>query len=168
MLLANSEHCRSGFCVKFGSRRTNHSAEKRTNQATATKLVVNASSLLLGTARARCVFVHVALSVRLPSSRALRRNDYIYRASLCDEVNRRIISLLCCRFGSEVGYWFCSLVVHLIAFVHQFFVFSIRLWLNPYPSRINEQSRLCVLGCTNTNPVLIFLLAHPLCTKPRR
>ena len=45
-----------------------------------TKLVVNASSLLLATARARCVFVHVAVSVRLPSPRALRRNDYIYRA----------------------------------------------------------------------------------------
>jgi len=36
-------------------------------------------------ARARCVFVHVAVSVRLPSPRALRRNFYIYRASLCDE-----------------------------------------------------------------------------------
>ena len=69
-----------GFCVKFGSRRTNHSAEKRTNQATGTKLVVNASSLLLATARARCVFVHVAVSVRLPSPRALRRNDYIYQS----------------------------------------------------------------------------------------
>ena len=42
-----------------------------------TKLVVNASSLLLATARARCVFVHVAVSVRLPSPRALRRNTYI-------------------------------------------------------------------------------------------
>ena len=45
-----------------------------------TKLVVNASSLLLAaTARARCVFVHVAVSVRLPSPRALRRNAYIYQ-----------------------------------------------------------------------------------------
>jgi len=45
-----------------------------------TKLVVNASysSLLLAAnARARCVFVHVAVSVRLPSPRALRRNVYI-------------------------------------------------------------------------------------------
>jgi len=31
------------------------------------------------------VFVHVAVSVRLPSPRAVRRNAYIYRASLCDE-----------------------------------------------------------------------------------
>ena len=46
----------------------------------------NASSLLLATARARCVFVHVAVSVRLPSPRAVRRNAYIYRVSLCDEV----------------------------------------------------------------------------------
>ena len=46
-----------------------------------TKLVVNASSLLLATARARCVFVHVALSVRLPSPRALRRNAYINQKS---------------------------------------------------------------------------------------
>ena len=44
-----------------------------------TKLVVNASSLLLATARARCVFVHVAVGVRLPSPRALRRNAYIYQ-----------------------------------------------------------------------------------------
>jgi len=45
---------------------------------------LNASSLLLAaTARARCVFVHVAVSVRLPSPRALRRNVYIYLASLC-------------------------------------------------------------------------------------
>jgi len=43
-----------------------------------TKLVVYASSLLLAaTARARCVFVHVAVSVRLPSPRALRLNAYI-------------------------------------------------------------------------------------------
>ena len=42
-----------------------------------TKLVVNMSSLLLATARARCVFVHVAVSVRLPSPRALRRSAYI-------------------------------------------------------------------------------------------
>jgi len=41
------------------------------------KLVVNASSLLLATARARCVFVHVAVRVRLPSPRALRRSAYI-------------------------------------------------------------------------------------------
>ena len=50
-----------------------------------TKLVVNASysSLLLAaTARARCVFVHVAVNVRLPSPRALRRNVYIYQTSL--------------------------------------------------------------------------------------
>ena len=41
---------------------------------------LNASSLLLAaTARARCVFVHVAVSVRLPSPRALRRTAYIYR-----------------------------------------------------------------------------------------
>jgi len=46
-----------------------------------TKLVVNASSLLLATARARCVFVHFAVSVRLPSPRALRRNVYIYLAA---------------------------------------------------------------------------------------
>jgi len=32
------------------------------------------------------VFVHVAVSVRLPSPRAVRRNAYIYRVSLCDEV----------------------------------------------------------------------------------
>ena len=99
-----SEHCRNGFCVKFGSRRTNQSAEKRTNQATGTKLVVNASSLLLATARPRCVFVHVALSVRLPSPRALRRNDYIYRASLCDEVGGRFwfsIAVIC-RHSAEV------------------------------------------------------------------
>ena len=49
-----------------------------------TKLVVNASSLLLATARARCVFVHFAVSVRLPSPRALRCNLYIYQASLCE------------------------------------------------------------------------------------
>ena len=41
------------------------------------KAVVNTSSLLLAPARARCVFVHVAVSVRLPSPRALRRNAYI-------------------------------------------------------------------------------------------
>jgi len=47
-----------------------------------TKLVVNASSLLLAaTARARCVFVHVAVCVRLPSPRDLRRSVYIYQAS---------------------------------------------------------------------------------------
>jgi len=70
--------------VKFGSRRTNQNAEKLTNQAHQfrrqhewNKLVVNASSLLLATARARCVFVHVPVSVRLPSPRALRRNAYI-------------------------------------------------------------------------------------------
>jgi len=50
--------------------------------------------LLLATARARCVFVHVALSVRLPSPRALHRNAYIYRARVC----------------GEVGGWFCSSV----------------------------------------------------------
>jgi len=45
---------------------------------------LNASSLLLAaTARARRVFVHVAVSVRLPSPRALPRNVYIYLASLC-------------------------------------------------------------------------------------
>jgi len=33
--------------------------------------------ILYTTARARCVFVHVAASVRLPSPRALRRNAYI-------------------------------------------------------------------------------------------
>jgi len=50
------------------------------NNMNGTKLVVNASSsLLLATARARCVFVHVAVRVRLPSPRALRRNDYIYQ-----------------------------------------------------------------------------------------
>ena len=32
--LRNAEHCRRGFCVKFGSRHTNQSAEKLTNQAT--------------------------------------------------------------------------------------------------------------------------------------
>jgi len=47
-----------------------------------TKLAVNASSLLLATARARYVFVHVAVSVRLPSPRALRRNVYIYLAGM--------------------------------------------------------------------------------------
>jgi len=57
-----------------------------------TKLVLNASSLLLATAHARCVFVHVAVRVRLPSPRAVRRNAYIYQASLCD----------------EIGGWFCS------------------------------------------------------------
>ena len=49
-----------------------------------TELVVNASSLLLATARARCVFVHVAVSVRLPSPRALRRNAYINQAFACE------------------------------------------------------------------------------------
>ena len=44
-----------------------------------TKLVVNASLLLAATARARCVFVHVAVSDRLPSPRALRLNAYIYQ-----------------------------------------------------------------------------------------
>jgi len=57
---------------------TNQSAEKRTNQATGNA----SSSLLSATARARCVFVHVAVSVRLPSPRALRHNAYIYRAGL--------------------------------------------------------------------------------------
>jgi len=49
------------------------------NNMNGAKLVVNASSLLLATACARCVFVHVAVSVRLPSPRALRRNAYIYQ-----------------------------------------------------------------------------------------
>jgi len=61
---------------------TNQSQRRKTDQSGDwTKIVVNASSLLLATARARCVFVHVAVSVRLPSPRALRRNVYIYQAS---------------------------------------------------------------------------------------
>ena len=57
------------------------------NNMTGTKLVVNASSLLLATARTRCVFVHVAVSVRLPSPRALRRNAYINQ---CDGRSARV------------------------------------------------------------------------------
>ena len=59
---------------------------------TGTKLVVNAS-LLLATARARCVFVHVAVSVRLPSPRALRRNFYIYTGpvGLCNCKGRFLV-----------------------------------------------------------------------------
>ena len=61
---------------------TNQSQRKKTDQSGDwTTLAVNASSLLLATARARCVFVHVAVSVCLPSPRAFRRNVYIYQAS---------------------------------------------------------------------------------------
>jgi len=72
-----------------------------------TKLVVKASSLLLAaTARARCVFVHVAVSVRLPSPRAFRRNTYIYQASLCDELGGDFVP------SRE------NLVLHMVAMVN--------------------------------------------------
>ena len=106
----------SGFCVKFGSRRTNQNAEKLTNQAT--RANSRSRQLLLATARARCEFVHVSVSVRLPSPRALRRNAYIYRASLCAvrSVDDRIQdshALPAWRFFCEIGLVFamtCGLI----------------------------------------------------------
>ena len=82
-----------------------------------TKLVVKASSLLLAaTARARCVFVQVAVSVRLSSPRALRRNAYIYQASLCNELGGdfvpsrvipRLVLLSVVLFPRDWA-WFCN------------------------------------------------------------
>jgi len=88
-----------------------------------TKLVVKASSLLLAaTARARCVFVHVAVSVRLPSPRALRRNTYIYQASLCDELGGDFVPSFCCNCNS----WFVSVVL----FPRDWACFCNELWIN--------------------------------------
>jgi len=75
------------FAICIAMRPKNYSERQNCRHQFREQHEQNASSLLLAaTAHARCVFVHVAVSVRLPSPRALRRNAYIYRTSLCDEL----------------------------------------------------------------------------------